>query len=90
LAEQLPADQWAPATIKEGAKGPIVADFAFLRVVAMRDGLPGPDVWVVFRRTRDDLPELKSYLSNAPAEVPQARLVWLSGMRWPVESARAA
>ena len=87
LAAQVPADQWASAMIKEGAKGPIMADFAFLRAVALRDGLPGPAVWVVFRRTRDDPPELKSYLSNAPPETPRERLIWASGMRWPVESA---
>ena len=87
LAEQIPAEQWTLAQIKEGAKGPIVADFAFLRAVALRDGLPGPAVWVVFRRTRDDPPELKSYLSNAPPETPRERLIWASGMRWPVESA---
>jgi SRSO17 transposase len=87
LAEQIAADQWMPAQIKAGAKGPIVAEFAFRRAVALRDDLPGPDVWVVFRRSVDDPPELKTYLSNAPAATPLERLVWVSGMRWPVESA---
>jgi hypothetical protein len=63
LAAQVPAEQSTLAQVKEGAKGPIVADCAFLRAVALRDGLPGSEVWVVFRRARDDLSELKSYLS---------------------------
>ena len=68
VAAQVPAEQWTLAQIKEGAKGPIVADFAFVRAVAVRDGLPGPDVWIVMRRTRDTPPEVKTYLSNAPPE----------------------
>jgi len=87
LAEQLAADQWTPAVIKEGAKGPLAAEFAFVRAVAVRDALPGPAVWVVLRRRRGEPPELKTYLSNAPAETPHPTLVWVSGMRWPVESA---
>jgi SRSO17 transposase len=87
LAAQVPADAWRAWTIKEGAKGPLVAEFAFLRAVAVRDDLPGPDVWVVLRRRLDDPAETKVYLSSAPAETAEETLVWLSGMRWPVESA---
>ena len=87
LAAQLAADQWTPWVIKEGAKGPLVAEFAFVRAVAVRDERPGPDVWVVWRRSRGEAPELKAYLSNAPVATPQATLVWASGMRWPIESA---
>jgi SRSO17 transposase len=35
LAAQIPEDEWRPCVIKEGSKGPIVAEFAFHRVVAM-------------------------------------------------------
>ena len=85
LAESIAADAWTRHTIKEGSKGPLVADFACLRVVAVRDSLPGPDVWLVFRRNLDT-GELKFYLSNAPADTSLQTLVWLSGMRWPTES----
>lgn len=85
IAETLSADRWSPHTIKEGSKGPLVAKFACLRVVASRDGLPGPEVWLILRR---DLlsGELKTYLSNAPLETPLTELVRLSGMRWPIET----
>ena len=85
LAATIPAAQWSRHTIKEGSKGPIVADFACLRVVAVRNGLPGPDVWLVIRRNLTD-GELKFFLSNAPLDTPLATFVWLSGMRWPVET----
>ena len=85
IAATLTADIWSRHTIKEGSKGPIVADFACLRVVAVRDKLPGPDVWLVIRRDLTD-GELKFFLSNAPRDTPLATFVWLSGMRWPVET----
>ncbi|MCL4299038.1 MAG: IS701 family transposase [Anaerolineae bacterium] len=85
LVAQIPASAWSQDTIKEGSKGPMVCDFAFLRVVESRGGLPGPQLWLVIRRNLDDPTELKFYFSNAPANTPLLDLVRLSGMRWPVE-----
>ena len=65
----------------------MVAEFAFRRVVAVRDGLPGPEVWLVLRRSLGEAPELKTYLSIAPGDTPDRDLVRVSGMRWPVETA---
>ncbi len=62
IAAQLAAEKWIRHTIKEGSKGTIIADFAMLRVVAVRDGLPGPDVWLVFRR---DPASVKSNIISA-------------------------
>ena len=85
LAAALPADRWTQHTIKEGSKGPLVAHFAALRVIAVREDLPGPEVWLVLRRNLLT-GELKTYLSNAPIDTPLATLVRLSGMRWPIET----
>ena len=85
LVAQIPAPAWSRATIKEGSKGPIVCDFAFLRVVESRGGLPGPDLWLIIRRNVDNPAELKFYFSNAPADIPLLELVRLSGLRWPIE-----
>lgn len=85
LAAGLPTSAWQRATIKEGSQGPQVAEFAFQRVVAVRDGLPGPEVWLVLRRSLSD-GEVKTFLSNAPADIPHSRLVRTSGMRWPIET----
>ena len=87
LAAQLPRAAWSRHLIKEGSKGPLMADFAFLRVTAIRGGLPGPRVWAIFRRHRGRDPEFKFYLSNAPATCPRSEFIRLSGLRWPVETA---
>lgn len=89
LAAQLGAASWRRYRVLEGARGPVVADFAALRVVAVRDGLPGPEVWLLLRRPLPkpgEEPELKYFLSNAPTETPLAELVRVSGMRWPIET----
>ena len=65
LAAALPAEAWTRQTIKEGSQGPMVAEFAARRVVAVRDALPGPDVWVVLRRHLET-GELKTYLAMPP------------------------
>jgi SRSO17 transposase len=85
IAAQIPKPVWMRATIKEGSKGPIVCDFAFLRVIESRGGLPAPEVWLVIRRNLDDPQEIKFYFSNAPADIPLLELVRISSMRWPVE-----
>jgi SRSO17 transposase len=85
LVAQISAPAWTRATIKEGSKGPIVCDFAFLRLAESRAGLPGPELWLLIRRNVDNPAELKFYFSNAPADIPLLELVRLSGLRWPIE-----
>jgi SRSO17 transposase len=85
MALALPAEAWTRRTIKAGSQGPMVADFAALRVVAVRDGLPGPDVWLVLRR-HIETQEVKTYLCNAPLDTPLDTHVRMSGMRWPIET----
>ena len=65
----------------------MLADFAFLRLVTIRDQLPGPRVWVILRRSLTTPGEVKSYISNAPVACAHAEFVRVSGMRWPVETA---
>ena len=50
LAAAVPPEAWQAFLIKEGSKGPMVAEFVCQRGVAVRAGLPGPDVWLVWRR----------------------------------------
>src|SRR5215213_6703079 len=54
LLRRLPKIAWVRGTVKEGSKGPIVCDFAFVRVTEARAGLPGPRVWLVIRRNVAD------------------------------------
>ena len=85
MAAARPAAAWTRQTIKEGSQGPMVAEFAAVRVVAVRDTLPGPDVWLVLRR-HVETGELKTYLCNAPVDTTLEALVRMSGMRWPIET----
>jgi SRSO17 transposase len=85
VAAALPAEAWTRQTIKEGSQGPMVAEFATRRVVAVRDALPGPDVWVVLRR-HVETGELKISLCNAPVDTALETCVRMSGMRWPIET----
>ncbi len=88
-AAQVPPQRWQRYRLLEGSKGPLVAEFVAVRVVAGRDRLPGPEGWLLLRRTvsaADEEPAYKYYLSNAPAETPLGELVRVSGMRWPIEA----
>ncbi|MFQ3633092.1 MAG: transposase [Roseiflexus sp.] len=80
----LPATAWTQHTLGDGAKGRRIADAVVQRVRAQRDGQPGPEVWLILRRD-PETGEQKAFLSNAPASVTPARLVAVSGMRWPIE-----
>jgi len=85
LAASLPPTAWRRHTLSEGAKGPLVAEIACLRAVAVRDRLPGPDVWVVLRRGLGPDADLKAFLSNAPAATAEETLAQRTAARWPVE-----
>jgi len=85
LAATVPAGQWHRRESKEGSKGPMVADCAALGVGAVREGLPGPEVWLVCRRHVETAAR-KTSLCNAPAGTSLETLARLSGMRWPIET----
>lgn len=86
LVKKIHKQAWVRAVIKEGSKGPIVCDFAFLRVTEARGGLPAHELWLIIRRNRDDPTELKYFFSNAPLHTPLQEFVRICGMRWPIES----
>lgn len=86
LAQHLAKSNWKRYTIQEGSKGPVVADFAFLRVTMVRDELPGERVWLVIRRNLGAEPDVKFHVSNAPPTCALRDLVRLSGWRWPIET----
>jgi SRSO17 transposase len=85
LLSRLPKTSWVRATVKEGSKGPIVCDFAFVRITEHRGGLPGARLWLVIRRNVADPTVVKFYFCNAPEATDSLVLVRMCGMRWPVE-----
>jgi len=86
LVNKIPGQDWTRAVIKEGSKGPIVCDFAFLRVTESRGNLPGTELWLIIRRNLDDPSVIKYFFSNAPVHTPLNEFVRISGMRWPIET----
>jgi SRSO17 transposase len=86
LVQKIQKQAWVQAVIKEGSKGPIVCDFAFLRVTESRGGLPAAELWLILRRNLNDPSKVKFYFSNAPVNTPLQEFVRISGMRWPIES----
>jgi DDE superfamily endonuclease len=59
IAANLSPEDWQRRTIKEGSKGPITADFAFVPAISNRRGRPGHQVWVIFRRSTSNPSEIK-------------------------------
>lgn len=75
---------WKKVVLAEGAKGPIMADVACLRVYPIRDNLPKESlVWLFLRRMEDG--QIKYAFSNAPETMPLAELCEAATMRWPIE-----
>jgi SRSO17 transposase len=85
LAAALPADRWRRHTLTAGSQGPLVARVAARRVIAGREGLPGPEGWLV-RRRKVLTGELQTSLSKAPADTLLTTLGRLSGRRWPIDT----
>jgi SRSO17 transposase len=85
IIADLPPDAWHALKLREGAKGPLVFEFAVLRVWAMRHNRPGPPIWLVVRRSLDKTPDVKYYVSNASVETPWQHLAMVTGTRIRVE-----
>lgn len=84
---QLPKTAWHRHWIHEGSKGPLLAEFAVLRVTPIQDRLPSIRQWLICRRRFEPHAEVKFYLSNAPSNCSIQELVRVSGLRWPIETA---
>ena len=85
VAAGLPTAAWQALKVREGACGPLVFEFAAVRVWAMRDQRPGPAVWLLIRRSLEETPKVKYYLSNGDAETPLMVLAQVACTRFRVE-----
>ena len=65
-------------------KGPLIFEYAVLRVWAMRHNQPGPPIWLVIRRSLDGK-EVWYYVSNADEQTPWETLAMATGTRFRVE-----
>ena len=85
LAKGLPATAWQVIKLREGAKGPLVFEFARLRVWSVRHRHAGPALWLLIRRSLEQVPEVKYYFSNAAIETPLKSMALATGARCRVE-----
>ncbi len=85
IAAALPSSAWKRLCFREGTKGTQQAHFARVRVVAERDDLPGPELWLLIERSCDQAPYIKYYLSNAAPDGPLLEMAQAGHNRWPVE-----
>lgn len=81
----LPTTAWQPIKLREGAKGPLVFEYAALRVWAVRHTRPGPPVWLVLQRSVDNAAEVKVWVSNADEQTPLDLLAQAGATRFRVE-----
>jgi SRSO17 transposase len=83
----LPRQAWKRFAVGRGEKGPRVYDWARVRILEKRGAVPGPEGWLVARRSISDPTELAYYLSNAPRSASLASLAEVAGARWSIETA---
>jgi SRSO17 transposase len=86
---QVPRRRWRRLSVGLGAKGARIYDWAGLRVIESRDDLPGPEVWLLARRSVSQPDELAYYLAYylaaAPRTLPLQRLAQVASTRYTVE-----
>lgn len=85
VVASLPSAAWKRRAVMEGEKGPIQYDWAWTPVVESRDRLPGPDVWLLVRRSISDPKQVAYYLSYAPAGTAFETLIRIASRRYTVE-----
>src|SRR6266568_5447080 len=71
----LPTSAWKRLAVVEGEKGLITYHWARVGVVESRDQLPGPDVWLLARRSPSTPDKLAYYLAYAPSKTSLETLV---------------
>ena len=85
VVASLPSQAWKRMAVMEGEKGPIAYHWARIRVVESRDRLPGPDVWLLARRSLTDPKQLAYYLAYVPARTSLETKVRIASSRYTVE-----
>jgi SRSO17 transposase len=85
VVASLPSHAWKRLAVMEGEKGLIEYHWVRTRVVESRDQLPGPEVWLLARRSLSDPKQLAYYLAYAPARTSLQTLVRIASSRYTVE-----
>lgn len=81
-----PLDSWQRLTVSEGEKGSITYDWTRVHVVESREGLPGPNGWLMVRRSITDPTEIAYYMSEAPQSTSLQTMAEVASARWSIET----
>jgi len=76
-------EPWERVVLGIGAKGPVIAEDKCVKVVEVRDELPGNEVWLYARKLEDG--SIKYALCNAPADASKNEIRKPALMRWSIE-----
>jgi SRSO17 transposase len=76
---------WRRLCVGPGAQGPLWYEFAAVRVWAVRHGEAGKPIWLLVRRSLEEKPEIKYYVSDAAETTPLEVLARVACSRHKVE-----
>ena len=82
----LPPWAWQRLAVGQGEKGPRTYDWAAVRIIEKRGAVPGPEGWLLARRSVSDPTQIAYYLSNAPQDTALPTLAEVAGARWSIEA----
>lgn len=85
ILQKLPERKWERFPAKIGTKGPILYDWARVRIQETREGEEGPEGWLMFRRSIYDPTDVAFYLSNTPESVDLKTLARIASSRFNIE-----
>lgn len=85
ILAKLAPQAWRPLMLREGAKGPVVYEYARLRVWAVRHRKAGLPVWLMFQREVDRPQHVLCWVSNADESVPWETLAAVASQRVRIE-----
>lgn len=74
---------WESITLMEGAKGPVITNVKYCRIIEIQDGRDADELWLYIRKFEDGT--IKYSLSNAPADIHISELHHAATLRWPIE-----
>ena len=74
---------WSEIVIAEGSKGPVRAKTKICRVIEHVDGKDCDECWLYIRQYANG--EIRSSISNAPADIDTSELHKAATLRWPIE-----
>ena len=81
----LPASAWRALQLREGTKGPVVYEYARVRIWAKRHKEAGPPIWLMFQREIDRPQVVRCWVSNAEEAVPLETLAQVASQRFRIE-----